>query len=91
MQLKALIRLGILTEEDITKIVGIEFNPNRVGFKADTSGNADKAQGFEVYVQNILNLGVKPNVLIELVKNRFLSGGGTLLSLAILTSVHSHL
>lgn len=67
-ELQALIRVGILNDEDLEAIIGIKFNPNRIGFKTDTSGTENK--GYEVYVKNILNLGVKPDVLIEMVKNR---------------------
>ena len=35
--------------------------------------------GFEAYVRDILNLGIKPDVLIEMVKEKFLNQGGTLL------------
>ena len=36
-ELNALIRLGLMTQAEIDSIVGIEFNPNRVGFKTDSS------------------------------------------------------
>jgi len=32
----------------------------------------------QVYAKDILNLGIKPNILIELVKNRYLASGGVL-------------
>ena len=43
-------KLGLLTAEEVESIIGIEFNPVRVGFKTDTSvlGN-----GYELYVQDI--------------------------------------
>ena len=77
-ELQALVRLQILSNEDIEEIVSIEFNPVRVGFKTDTSQNT-KNPGFEVYVHDILNLGVKPDRLIELMKSKYESLGGTIL------------
>jgi len=72
-EINTLIRLGILTEEEVSSIIGIEFNPVRVGFKSDT---LNPRNGYEVKVTDILNLGVKPDVLIELVKMKFVSIGG---------------
>eukprot|EP00596_Hydrurales_sp_CCMP1899_P000466 CAMPEP_0119049718 /NCGR_PEP_ID=MMETSP1177-20130426/66016_1 /TAXON_ID=2985 /ORGANISM="Ochromonas sp, Strain CCMP1899" /LENGTH=553 /DNA_ID=CAMNT_0007027271 /DNA_START=134 /DNA_END=1795 /DNA_ORIENTATION=+ len=77
-ELQALVRLEILTNEDIEYIISIEFNPVRVGFKTDTSPDTQKP-GFEVYVNDILNLGVKPDKLIELMKNKYLSLGGVVM------------
>jgi 2-polyprenyl-6-methoxyphenol hydroxylase-like FAD-dependent oxidoreductase len=74
-ELLALVRLGILTMEDIDSITAIEFNPVRVGFKMDTSPETLE-QGFEIYVRDILNLGVKPDRLIALTKERFQQQGG---------------
>lgn len=56
-------------------MIGIEFNPVRIGFKTDTSKGVEN-DGFQVFVDDILNLGVKPSVLITLVKSKFLSLGG---------------
>lgn len=76
-ELMTLVRLGLLTEEDVESIISIEFNPVRVGFKSDTSPNTTKP-GFELYVQDVLNLGIKPDKLIKLMKEKFISGGGFL-------------
>ena len=77
-ELQALRRLGILNDHEIKEIIGIEFNPVRVGFKTDTSQKSEE-KGFEVYVRDILNLGIKPDILIEMVKRKFVSIGGTVL------------
>jgi hypothetical protein len=77
-ELQALVRLEILTNEDIEAIISIEFNPVRVGFKTDTSADT-KNPGFEVYVNDILNLGVKPDRLIELMKQKYESLGGVIM------------
>jgi hypothetical protein len=65
-ELNTLIRLGILTVEDSEAIMGVEFNLDRVGFKSDTS--VTSSDEFQSYVTDILILGVKPDVFIELVK-----------------------
>ena len=77
-------RLGLLTYEEIEKIIGIEFNPVRVGFKTDTS--LEKS-GFELYVQDILNLGIKPNYLIDVMKSKYISFGGTVIENSPLTKI----
>ena len=55
-ELKILIKLKLLTLSEYEQIKSIEFNPNRVGFRLDTSPSAS-SNGYELYVQNILNLG----------------------------------
>ena len=77
-ELQALVRLEILTNADIEAIISIEFNPVRVGFKTDTSAGTTNP-GFEVYVNDILNLGVKPDRLIELMKNKYEALGGVIM------------
>ena len=66
--------------------MSIEFNPVRVGFKTDTSQNT-KNPGFEVYVNDILNLGVRPDRLIELMKSKYESLGGSILENTSLSRV----
>lgn len=85
-ELNALIRLEVLDADDIERITGIEFNPVRVGFKSDTSPHSTK-NGFEVYVEDILNLGIRPDVLIEMTKERFLAAGGAVLEGVSLTNI----
>lgn len=78
-ELKVLVKLGLLREEELESIIGIEFNPVRVGFKTDTSPDT-KDPGFEVYVNDILNLGIKPDKLISIVKEKYVKEmGGTVL------------
>lgn len=77
-ELEVLVKLGLLSAEELESIIGIEFNPVRVGFKTDTSASAQHP-GFEVYVQDVLNLGIRPNLLIELVKSKYLNQGGVIM------------
>ncbi len=64
-ELAALVRLGLMTDEEIQAIISIEFNPVRVGFHTDTSNNLQgqkgltAANGFNLYAEDILNIGVK--------------------------------
>lgn len=94
-ELNALIKLGILNEEEIESIVGIEFNPVRVGFNSDTSREAssnnndddDNDNGYNVYFRDVLNLGIKPDLLIEMVKNKFIGLGGTIFEGSALVNI----
>ncbi|XP_055816426.1 uncharacterized protein LOC129885955 [Solanum dulcamara] len=65
-ELLELVEVGILTEDDIEEATAASFNPNRCGFE----GKGD------IWVQGILNLGVSPVKLVEIVKERFDSLGG---------------
>ncbi|MCD7458193.1 hypothetical protein HAX54_037512 [Datura stramonium] len=65
-ELLELVEVGILTEDDIEEATAASFNPNRCGFE----GKGD------IWVQGILNLGVSPVKLVEIVKKRFESLGG---------------
>ncbi|KAK6805230.1 hypothetical protein RDI58_003015 [Solanum bulbocastanum] len=65
-ELLELVEVGILTEDDIEEATAASFNPNRCGFE----GTGD------IWVQGILNLGVSPVKLVEIVKDRFDSLGG---------------
>lgn len=105
-ELNALIKLGILNEEEIESIVGIEFNPVRVGFNSDTSrkassnnninnnddddGDGDDHNGYNVYFRDVLNLGIKPNLLIEMVKSKFIGLGGTIFEGSALVNITIH-
>jgi hypothetical protein len=69
--------LNILTPQEIQLIKSIKFNPTRVGFKLDTSPNA-KPNGHELYTTDILNLGIRPDILLDIVRKKFLDQGGIL-------------
>ncbi|MGB6298908.1 MAG: FAD-binding oxidoreductase [Rivularia sp. (in: cyanobacteria)] len=67
-ELQVLLELDLLTSEELEKAIATEYNPARVGF---TSGT-------EVWVENVLNIGVYPVYLLETLKQRFLERGGKL-------------
>lgn len=79
-ELQALVSEGILSDSDIDAITAIEFNPVRVGFKTDTSKPRVEGgeEDFETYVRDVLNLGVRPDVLLSIVKEKYLAAGGVL-------------
>ncbi|NJO27910.1 MAG: FAD-binding oxidoreductase [Richelia sp. SL_2_1] len=67
-ELQVLLDLNLLTSEELKKAIVTEYNPARVSF---TSGT-------EVWVENVLNIGVYPVYLLEILKQRFLEIGGKL-------------
>ncbi|PKU87831.1 hypothetical protein MA16_Dca021177 [Dendrobium catenatum] len=77
-ELMELVRIGILTKADIEQMSTSKFNPNRCGFEKKG----------EIWVEDILNLGVSPAKLLETMKKRFLSLGGIVLEGKSLSSIH---
>lgn len=67
-ELLELVKAGILDEKDIKEATSSKFNPNRCGFEGKG----------EVWVEDILNLGISPLKLIEIMKKRFTALGGTI-------------
>ncbi|MBV6624693.1 MAG: FAD-binding oxidoreductase [Rivularia sp. (in: Bacteria)] len=67
-ELQVLLELDLLTSEELEKAIVTEYNPARVGFTS----------GVEVWVENVLNIGVYPVYLLETLKQRFLQTGGKL-------------
>ncbi|MEB3217457.1 MAG: FAD-binding oxidoreductase [Nostocales cyanobacterium 94392] len=67
-ELQVLLKLNLLTSEELEKAIVTQYNPARVSF---TSGT-------EVWVENVLNIGVYPVYLLEILKQRFLERGGKL-------------
>ncbi|XP_057460964.1 uncharacterized protein LOC130751375 isoform X4 [Actinidia eriantha] len=65
-ELLELVEVGIMTENDIEQATSAIFNPNRCGFEGKG----------EIWVEDILNLGVSPAKLVEVMKKRFDSLGG---------------
>ncbi|EOA26931.1 hypothetical protein CARUB_v10023024mg [Capsella rubella] len=76
-EMKELTQVGVLTEDEIEEVIAAKFNPNRCGF--ENLG--------DIWVQDILNLGVSPAKLVETVKRRFTSLGGVILEDCSLSSI----
>jgi lycopene cyclase CruP len=68
-ELGILLELDLLTEEELERAIATEYNPARVGFHG----------GVELWVKDILNIGVDPVFLLATLKARFLGAGGQLL------------
>ncbi|CAD6265454.1 unnamed protein product [Miscanthus lutarioriparius] len=77
-ELMDIVEIGILSEADLEQIISSDFNPNRCGFE-------DKG---EIWVENILNLGVSPAKLVENMKEHFVSSGGAIFEGKSLSSIY---
>ncbi|WP_414517462.1 FAD-binding oxidoreductase [Nostoc sp. PCC 9305] len=68
-ELDVFVELNLLTEEELASAIATQYNPARVSF----------AGGTEVWVEDVLNIGVDPVYLLATLKTRFLAAGGKLL------------
>ncbi len=68
-ELNAFLELELLTELELETAIATIYNPARVGFQG----------GKELWVRDILNIGVDPVYLLEVLKQKFLAAGGMLL------------
>ncbi|XP_010683954.2 uncharacterized protein LOC104898558 [Beta vulgaris subsp. vulgaris] len=68
-ELVELVKVGIFDEDTFEQFIAAEFNPNRCGFE----------EKGEIWVEDILNIGISPAKLIEIMKERFRSLGGIIL------------
>ncbi|MBD2450349.1 FAD-binding oxidoreductase [Nostoc sp. FACHB-152] len=68
-ELVVFLQLNLLTEEELETAIATQYNPARVSF----------CGGTEVWVENVLNIGVDPVYLLEILKTKFLASGGQLL------------
>lgn len=80
-ELQELVRIGVLSEDDVEAAVTTEFPGCRAGFKNKevtslSGGYRENGVGYECFTPGVLNLGVSPAILLERVKKRFLSLGG---------------
>lgn len=79
-ELQTFVDLELLTEAELQKAIATEYNPARVSFKA----------GSEVWVKDVLNIGVDPIYLLEQLKQKFLQAGGKLLENTAFKSATVH-
>lgn len=68
-EMQELVTLGLLTEAELEGAIASEYNPGRIAFH----------KGKELWVRDVLNIGVDPVCLLETLKTKFLEAGGTLL------------
>lgn len=79
-EIETFIELDLLTQQELEKAIATEYNPARVSFK----------EGEEVWVEDVLNIGVDPVYLLERLKQKFLQAGGQLLENTAFKSATVH-
>ncbi|MEH1916262.1 FAD-binding oxidoreductase [Nostoc sp.] len=79
-ELDVFVELNLLTEEELASAIATQYNPARVSF----------AGGTEVWVEDVLNIGVDPVYLLATLKTRFLAAGGKLLENTPFTEAMVH-
>ncbi|MGA1622971.1 MAG: FAD-binding oxidoreductase, partial [Synechocystis sp.] len=67
-ELQTFLDLGLLTQTELETAIATEYNPARIAFK----------DGIELWVKDVLNVGVDPVYLLETLKQKFLQAGGML-------------
>ena len=79
-ELQTLIDLELLTPAELEKAIATEYNPARVSFSGES----------EVWVKDVLNIGVDPVYLLEQLKQKFLAAGGKILENTAFASATVH-
>ncbi|WP_414541503.1 NAD(P)/FAD-dependent oxidoreductase [Nostoc sp. CCY0012] len=68
-ELAVFLQLNMLSSEELEQAIATQYNPARVSFDGGT----------QVWVEDVLNIGIDPVYLLEKLKTRFLAAGGQLL------------
>lgn len=68
-ELEVLRELNLLSAAELEKAIATEYNPARISFPDSE----------DIWVRDVLNVGVDPVYLLEILKQRFLDAGGELL------------
>ncbi|WP_373479503.1 FAD-binding oxidoreductase [Geminocystis sp.] len=68
-ELNCLLELELLTPNELEMIIFTEYNPARISFH----------QGYELWIKDVLNVGVSPKLLISIIQEKFLQLGGIIL------------
>ena len=68
-ELAVFLELELLTLAELDRAIVSAYNPGRVSF----------FEGYELWVRDVLNVGVDPVFLLETLKIKFLDAGGTIL------------
>ncbi|PZO56938.1 MAG: FAD-dependent oxidoreductase, partial [Phormidesmis priestleyi] len=68
-ELDTFVSLDLLSEDELENAIASQYNPGRISFTG----------GDELWIQDVLNIGVDPVYLLETLKQKFLANGGTLL------------
>ncbi len=68
-ELETFVELELLSEEELAEAIATQYNPARITFNG----------GKELWVTDVLNIGIDPVYLLDKLKQKFLASGGTLL------------
>ncbi|MEM9804213.1 MAG: FAD-binding oxidoreductase, partial [Cyanobacteria bacterium P01_D01_bin.56] len=68
-ELRTFVELGLLSEAELERAIATEYNPARIRFDG----------GDDLWVEDVLNIGVDPVYLLETLKQVFLAAGGELM------------
>ncbi|MDJ0731445.1 MAG: FAD-binding oxidoreductase [Crocosphaera sp.] len=68
-ELNTFVELNLLSTRELEQAIATEYNPGRVSFH----------KGYELWVEDVLNIGIDPVFLLETLKEKFLEAGGKLL------------
>jgi lycopene cyclase CruP len=79
-ELKVFLEMGLLRPEELERAIASEYNPVRLSFGG----------GPNFWVKDVLNVGVNPVYLLEVIKQKFLAAGGQLLEQTPFTGVVVH-
>lgn len=71
-ELETFVQMGLLSEAELEEAIASQYNPARITFSDEKGG------GKEIWVKDVLNIGVDPVYLLEALKQKFLSNGGIL-------------
>ena len=79
-ELETFVQMGLLSEDGLAAAIASQYNPARITFNG----------GNELWVEDVLNIGVDPVSLLEQLKQKFLADGGTLLEQTPFASAAVH-
>jgi lycopene cyclase CruP len=68
-ELDIFIELNLLSPQELAKAIASEYNPARISFPNTP----------DIWIRDVLNIGIDPVYLLETLKNKFLQAGGKLL------------
>ncbi len=79
-ELQTFVELELLSTQELEQAIATKYNPGRVSFH----------KGYELWVEDVLNIGVDPIFLLETLKEKFLEAGGKLLENTPFSSATIH-
>lgn len=79
-ELKVFLELKLLSEAELETAIATEYNPARISFPNTP----------DIWIRDVLNIGIDPVYLLETIKNKFLLWGGQLFEKTPFESVAIH-